>query len=335
VTGTRRGVALTPMEVRRDVIVRAAALADELGYEVFSVPEGWGLDSTVLLAEIATVTRRIRLMAGVLSVWSRSPATIAMTAATLHQVSEGRFVLGLGASTRQLAEGWHDVRYADPAGRLRYVTASVRALLAGERAPLVVVPDARPLRLGQATATDLPIWIGATGERTVRVAAELGDGWFPLFLRRDKCREWTVDVRRMRAAVDGHKSPLTVAAGPLTVVDRDPDVARTLAAACTAWYLAAMGELYPRVVAAQGLGTEVDLVRAANPAPARKVGVVPDAAQALLDEFAAYGDPSSVRGELERWDDAVDVTMVGIPPNLSWPQIEATLRCAAPQRVAR
>jgi len=145
----RRGIAVTPMEVRRDVIVRAATLADELGYEVFSVAEGWGLDSTVLLAELSVATRRITLLAGVLSVWGRSPATIAMTAATLHRLSGGRFVLGLGASTRQLVEGWHDIGYDRPATRLREVTARVRALLNGERVALSAVPGAKALRLGQ------------------------------------------------------------------------------------------------------------------------------------------------------------------------------------------
>jgi alkanesulfonate monooxygenase SsuD/methylene tetrahydromethanopterin reductase-like flavin-dependent oxidoreductase (luciferase family) len=71
-TARRRGVALTPMETRRDVILRAAVLADELGYEVFSVSEGLGLDSTLLLAEIAPRTRQIRLLSGVLSVWGRT-----------------------------------------------------------------------------------------------------------------------------------------------------------------------------------------------------------------------------------------------------------------------
>jgi 5,10-methylenetetrahydromethanopterin reductase len=109
VTARRRGVALTPMETRRDVIVRAAQLADELGYEVFSLAEGWGFDSTLVLAEAALGTRRIVVCSGVLSVWGRTPATLAMTAATLHQLSGGRYVLGLGASTRALVEGFHGI----------------------------------------------------------------------------------------------------------------------------------------------------------------------------------------------------------------------------------
>src|SRR3954464_10792330 len=112
-TGTpagRRGVALTPMETRRPVIVRTARLADELGYELFALPEGWGLDSAALptaiapaterihlasaalLTEIALATERIHLAAGFLSVWGRTPATLAMPAATLDQISGGRYV---------------------------------------------------------------------------------------------------------------------------------------------------------------------------------------------------------------------------------------------------
>jgi len=315
----RRGVGVTPMETRRDVVVRAAVLADELGYEVFSVAEGWGLDSTVVLAELALATRRITLAAGVLSVWGRSPATIAMAAATLHRLSGGRFVLGLGASTRPLAEGWHDARYDRPAARLRAVTAGVRALLDGERAVLSAVPTARALRLGLPPGPEVPIWLAATGERTLQVTADLADGWYPLYLRRDRVRELGAGICEQRAATH----PITVAAGPWTVVDPDVAAARAAAAACTATYLAAMGDIYPRVVAAQGLGAEVDLVRDTN--------TIPGEAQILLDEFTAYGTAATVQEQLERWDAAVDVTMVGLPPGLPWPRIEATVRAAAPR----
>ena len=308
----RRGLAVTPMEVRREVIVRAATLADELGYEVFSVAEGWGLDATVLLAELAGRTRRITLVAGVLSVWGRSAATIAMTAATLHQLAGGRFVLGLGASTRQLTEGWHDIGYERPAARLRAVTAGVRARLNGDRAELSAVPGARALRLGQPPVPELPIWLAATGERTLRVVADLADGWYPLYLRRDRVRELGAGL-----------APVTVAAGPFTIVEDDLAAARAAAAACTTTYLAGMGDIYPRVLAGQGLADEVELVRAARTVPAE--------AQILLDEFTAYGPAATVRKKLELWDAAADITMVGLPPGLPWPSIEATIRAAAPE----
>ncbi|GIE61139.1 LLM class F420-dependent oxidoreductase [Actinoplanes octamycinicus] len=295
------------MEIRRDVIVRAAALADELGFELFSVAEGWGLDASVLLAELATRTRRITLVAGVLSVWSRTPASLAMTAATLHQLSGGRFVLGLGASSPQLVEGWHDVRYAGPAARLREVTTRVRALLNGERAALSASAGARPLRLGQPPAPELPIWLAASGPRTIRIAEELADGWFPLYLRRDRIRSFAPD------------RPVTVAAGPFAVADPDVATARAAVAACTATYLSAMGDIYPRLVASQGLAGEVDTVRATRQVPA-----------ALLDEFTAYGPEKEVRERLADWDALADVTVVVVPPGLPWPRIEATIRAAAP-----
>jgi alkanesulfonate monooxygenase SsuD/methylene tetrahydromethanopterin reductase-like flavin-dependent oxidoreductase (luciferase family) len=93
-TARRRGVALTPMETRLDVIVQTAVLADELGYEVFALPEGWGLDSATVLTKIALGTRRIQVASSVLSVWGRTPATLAMTAATLQQISGGRPSVG-------------------------------------------------------------------------------------------------------------------------------------------------------------------------------------------------------------------------------------------------
>ncbi len=315
----RRSIAVTPMEIRRDVIVRAAVLADELGYESFSVAEGWGLDSTVLLAELATLTRRITLSASVLSVWGRSPATIAMSATTLHQLTGGRFILGLGASTPQLVEGWHDMAYERPAARLREVTARVRALINGERATLTAAPDARALRLGQPPVPELPIWVAASGERTIQVAADLADGWCPLYLRRDRIRELAADIAGQRPAT----RPITVAAGPFTIVDPDVTVARAAAAHCTATYLGAMGDIYPRVVAGQGLGAAVDLVRTSRTVPAE--------AQILLDEFTAYGPAEAVQEQLEEWDKTVDVTSVGLPPGLPWPQIEATIRAAAPR----
>ena len=330
VTARRRGVAFTPMETRRDVIVRAARLADELGYETVALPEGWGLDSTPVLTEIALGTRRIRLASAVLSVWGRTPATLAMTAATLHDLSGGRYVLGLGASTRALVEGFHDTAFEHPAAKLREVTTKVRALLAGEPAHLDRVPGARPLRLGQPPAPELPIWLAAMGDRTVRVAAELGDGWFPAMVTRDHLDGWVSQLDRLRKAADRRAAALTVAAGPMTVVDDDPGTARRVAASCTAWYLCAMGDVYARFVSGQGYGDEVRAILAANPRPSPRHGTVPAEAQAVLDQLSAYGTPGQVRDLLERWDGVADIVMIGLPPGLSWPSIEATLRTAAP-----
>ena len=316
----RRGVALTPMETRADVVLRTAQLADELGYEVFSLAEGWGLDASAMLARLASQTRRITLLAGVLSIWGRTPGTIAMTAATLHGLSGGRFILGLGASTPQLVEGFHGVGYGATARHLRDVTGMVRSLLAGE--PARAYGGSRPIRLGQAAAPDLPIWLAAAGDRTVRVAAELADGWMPIYLRREQYKVRLEELAAVRATAGLRADPLTLAAGPFTVADDDPAVAKEAVAACTARYLTAMGEVYPRQVAAQGLAAEVDQVRANR--------AVTAGAEARLDEFTAHGTPTGIADQLAAWDQTVDITMVGIPPGLPWSTIETTLVAAAP-----
>src|SRR3984957_6664106 len=247
-TAGRRGVALTPMETRRDVIDRPAVLADELGYEIFSLPEGWGLDPAPVLTEIALRTARIYLASGILSVWGRTPATLAMTPATLPQVCGGRYVLGLGASTKALVEGFHDTAFEHPAAKLRDVVTKVRALLAGQPAQLGHASVARPLRLGQPPAPEVPIWVAALGRHTIRVAAELGDGWIPALVARDRLPRQAAQRRQLRGAraprprgaAAPPSRPLPVAAGPLTAVDENTDTARGIAAGCPAWYLSAM-----------------------------------------------------------------------------------------------
>jgi alkanesulfonate monooxygenase SsuD/methylene tetrahydromethanopterin reductase-like flavin-dependent oxidoreductase (luciferase family) len=335
VTAGRRGVGLTPMETRRDVIVEAAVLADELGYETFAVPEGWGLDSTPVLAEIALRTSRIQVASGVLSVWGRTPATLAMTAATLHHMSAGRYVLGLGASTQALAEGFHDVPFAHPADRLRDVLTAVRALLEGQPAELRHVPEARPLRLGQPPVPGLPIWIAALGPRATQVAAELGDGWIPALVARDRLPTWAARLRRMRAAAAPDTGAFTVAAGPIAAVADDAAAARDIAASCVAWYLSGMGGVYARSVASQGYAAHVAAVIAANPRPSPRRGIIPPEACAMLDQLAACGTGAEVREQVERWDHAADVVTILLPPGMPWSGVEATLRAAAPAKMRR
>src|ERR1700710_540213 len=119
-------VGLTPMETRRDVVLHVATRAEELGYTSVSVAEGWGHDVSVLLAEVALRTTRIGIGASVVNVWGRSPAPIAMMAASLDELSGGRFTLGLGAGSPPLAEGLHDVPFRRPVERLGQVTRQGR-----------------------------------------------------------------------------------------------------------------------------------------------------------------------------------------------------------------
>src|SRR5438876_12360145 len=175
----RIGVSVMPLEVRREVVIGLATEADRLGYDAFFMPETWAFDMTVLLAEAAVRTHRIAVGTGILGIWNRSAATIAMAAATLHGISGGRFVLGLGASTPQLAEGLHDTPFEAPVARMRRMVTQIRALLRGERIPLAVTTTARALKLNVPPAPALPIHVAALGDAMTRLTGELADAWAP------------------------------------------------------------------------------------------------------------------------------------------------------------
>jgi alkanesulfonate monooxygenase SsuD/methylene tetrahydromethanopterin reductase-like flavin-dependent oxidoreductase (luciferase family) len=173
----RIAVSVMPLETRRAVLITAARTADRLGYDAFFLPETWAYDITVLLAEVALKTDRIGIGPGILGVW---------TAAHHHrhgrgdpaELSHGRFALGLGASTPQLTEGLHDVVYTRPLARMRQTITQVRALLHGERVPLVVAKEARALKLNLPSAAGITISLAALGDDAIRLAGELGS-WLP------------------------------------------------------------------------------------------------------------------------------------------------------------
>src|SRR5262245_63315891 len=120
-------LAFTPFEDRFEVIERAAVLAEERGLDSVGVAEAMTLAAPIVLARLAERTERIGLATGVLSVWGRTPATLALTAAELQRASGGRFVLGLGASTTPITEGFHGQPWQAPLQKLRETLVAVRA----------------------------------------------------------------------------------------------------------------------------------------------------------------------------------------------------------------
>ncbi|MFB6192295.1 MAG: LLM class flavin-dependent oxidoreductase, partial [Haloarculaceae archaeon] len=157
-----------------------ARRAEDLGYDGLWIGELWGESAVVRLAEIATVTDDVALGTAILNVFSRSPAVLAMTAATLDRLSEGRFRLGVGTSTRTAVENLHGMDWDDPnpVRRAHEAVEIVRALLddggqvdyAGE---VFEVRDVPPL------SADVPIYGAALGRANRRMVARLCDGWIP------------------------------------------------------------------------------------------------------------------------------------------------------------
>jgi alkanesulfonate monooxygenase SsuD/methylene tetrahydromethanopterin reductase-like flavin-dependent oxidoreductase (luciferase family) len=327
------GVSVMPLDNRRETLVDVATTAERLGYDGYFLPETWAHDVTVLMAEAAVKTQRIVLGTGILGVWGRSAGTLAMGASTLAAVSGGRFVLGLGASTAQLTEGLHDVPFVAPIARMRRTVTQVRALLRGERIPLEAASSARPLKLNLAPTTDLPIFLAALTDESVRLAGELADGWLPFMYPR-RCLAQGKALLREGAARGGGERRVAIYPSVPTVVADDPKEARAGAAWFVSFYLTTMGPLYCRSLARQGFEKEVDAVLAAN--TPRFTGAVPPEAETLLDELTVFGTPAEARARLASWHAAgADMPMVFIRPNLSPAEIERTLEAFAPMLKSR
>jgi alkanesulfonate monooxygenase SsuD/methylene tetrahydromethanopterin reductase-like flavin-dependent oxidoreductase (luciferase family) len=330
-------VGITPLETRRDVVLQVATRAEELGYSAVFVAEGWGHDVSVLLAEIAMRTSRIRIGTGVLNVWGRSAASIAMLATSLAELSGGRFVLGLGAGSPALAEGLHDLAFRRPVERLGAVTRQVRRLLNGERLDPSVPGGSRPLRLGVLADEETSIVMAALGPQAVRLCGELADGWYPFLLPLSGLPEGMrlLDEGAARGQSDGSDSggPARprpqICPGIPTAVSSDPAQARAVASWWVAFYLTSMGPLYGRTLHNLGFGAAVDAVVAAN--PSRGSTEVPDSAQVLIDELTVSGDAEAARAALDRWYAAgAEMPTIVLPPNRSQDELEQTLDALRP-----
>ena len=238
-----------------------------------SVAEGWTHDALILLAELALRTSRIELGTGVVSVWGRTPATMALAAAGLQRCSGGRFSLGVGAGSPPLTEGLHGMAWGRPALRLRETLTAIRALLAGDRLPNPAA-GARPLRAGVAAEPPVPLVLAALAPESIRLAGELADEWAPFLWARSRVTEGRalLDDGESRAAAATRTRIsvcVPVALGP------DEQTARRLAAWWLATYATRMGPLYPRMLGERfGMSAALDAVidaaqRRARARPAR------------------------------------------------------------------
>ena len=322
------GVGITPFHTDDNATIRLAVAAEELGYARFGVAEGWTHDAVVLLARIAGVTSRIGLATAVLPVWSRTPAAIAMAAASLQRASDGRFALGLGASSPPLVEGLHGLTWQQPVSRMRNTLVAVRALLDGARLPLDR-EDVRPLRLGAAPERRIPILLAALAPSSIRLAGELADDWLPFLWARSRLHDGRALLAEGEAAGEGSTATGVAASVPLAIA-QDDKTARQIAAGWLLAYLTRMGPIYPRMLRDHfGYAREVDALLEANASgdPPR----LPAAAERLARDVTVMGTydeaPDAIRRWLEGGADTVDLVL---PLGLGEEQLTEMLEAAAP-----
>jgi len=298
-----------------DAVVDLASRADGLGYESVWVPESAARNSLMVLSRLATVTDSVRLGTGIVNVFSRSPALLAMSAATLDEFSDGRAMLGIGASSRPLIENWHAMEFDRPLRRIRETIEIVDAALSDPRVDYdgkVFRVDDYPNRL-ETVDGDVPIYNAALGPRNRELTGRFADGWLPIHLPLPTVSKQIAGVRE--AAADADRDPERVTVAPYIVTCAsadDPEGAREVVSGVLAFYIGAM-EYYAGVFRRFGYEETVDRIVDAW-AEDDRGGASETVAEGLLDEVAIAGTPDYARRRLREYRDAgVDVPIVALP----------------------
>jgi F420-dependent oxidoreductase-like protein len=235
-----------------------AAEFEKAGLDLVWVAEAYGLDSPSLMGYIAALTESVEIGSAILPIYTRTPTLIAMTAAGIDTLSDGRFHLGLGSSGPQVIEGWHGVHFDAPIGRTREIVEICRQVWTRE-APLVHEGRyySMPLPAGEGTGLGkalkiiahpvqdvIPIWVAALGEKNVTLTAEVADGWIPTLFIPERARDvWGPSLDAGLAKRDPALGPLQITAGGLLAIGEGEEVARVreLARPMVALYVGGMG----------------------------------------------------------------------------------------------
>lgn len=237
---------------------RQVAELEKAGLDLVWVAEAYGFDGPSLMGYLAASTERVQIGSAILPIYTRTPTLIAMTAAGIDALSGGRFHLGLGASGPQVIEGFHGVAYDFPVGRTREIIEICRSLWAREQSLAhagshytIPLPPDQGTGLGRAlklithpVRPRIPIWVAALGDKNVAMAAEVADGWLPLFFAPPKAREiWGPALDAGRAKRDPGLEPLKISAGGLLAIGEGEEVRamRELARPFVALYVGGMG----------------------------------------------------------------------------------------------
>ncbi|WP_374689229.1 LLM class F420-dependent oxidoreductase [Promineifilum sp.] len=292
--------------------------ADRLGVYAVWTAEAYGSDAVSPLAWLGACTRDIRLGTAIMQMPGRTPANAAMTAMTLNQLSSGRFLLGLGLSGPQVVEGWHGVSYAQPLARTREYVTIVRHIFRRE-SPLTFegrhyqIPyrgeDAtglgKPLKSTLKADPNIPIYLAAIGPKNVELAAEIADGWLPIFFapeQYDAVFKSHVDAGLAKAGktMDGFDIAPTVS----VVINDNLDVCYNMLRPMLALYVGGMGArgknfYYDLAVryGFEGAAAEIqDLYLSGD-----KGGAMARVPAELIDAVALVGPRERVRERLSIW----------------------------------
>jgi F420-dependent oxidoreductase-like protein len=259
----------------------AAEVADleRAGLDIVFVPEAYSFDAVSALGYLAASTERVQLASGILQLYTRTPTLTAMTAAGLDYVSDGRFILGLGASGPQVIEGFHGVPYDAPIARTREVIDICRQVWRREtlqhrgRHYTIPLPAeqgtglGKPLKLiNKPVRERIPILVAALGPKNVELAAEIAEGWQPIFYLPEKAQDvWGKALATGHAKRDPALGDLDVYAGPALAIGENVEPMREFVKPHLALYIGGMGakgkNFYHTLATRYGYGAAADRIQ--------------------------------------------------------------------------
>ena len=319
----------------RKAVLRAAQLADDLGYDSIWIPEAWAYEQFQLLAEIAGVTKRLKLATGIANVFSRSPGLLAMSAATLDEISEGRVILGLGTSGKLVVENFHGVPYHKPLTRLRDTIRIMKALWAGQRLTpeLSAEMELRHFRLEMTPVrADIPVYVASLQEKAIREIGALADGWVPTFWPYEHFADGLALVAEGARAAG--RDPGAIELAPFVGIIPFDDVgfARSLIKPLVSFYIGGMGVYYHALFCRYGFADNANLVRELYNAGKRKEAAAA-VADELVDAIAICGPRDQCRARLAEWGaHGVGSALMNLPTGMPFEITEQLLRDMAPGR---
>jgi F420-dependent oxidoreductase-like protein len=312
-----------PPEGASDLVVEA----ERLGFDSVWTAESWGSDALTPLAWWGSQTSRIRLGTDLIQLSARQPTATAMAALTLDHLSGGRFVLGLGVSGPQVVEGWYGMPFPKPLARTREYVSIIRQVLAREERVTSAGPHyplpypggsglGKPLRsIVHPRRADLPIVLGAEGPKNVALAAEIADGWFPIFYSPQHEHEYRASLEEGWARPGARRGPDDFEILPTVTVVLDDDVDRAADAMkpAIALYVGGMGarEMNFHFDVFCRLGYEAEATKIQqlylDGHQAEAIATVP---RAMVEEIALIGPREKVRDDLEIWKASRVTTML-------------------------
>ena len=301
--------------------------AERLGYDSVWSAEAYGSDAVTPLAYLAAKTTRLKLGTGIMQLAGRTPAMCAMTMSTLDALSEGRVLVGLGLSGPQVIEGWHGTPYDKPVARLREYVEILRKIWAREE-PVSLDGKAYQLPYQGPGATglgkplksilhtrQLPVYLATMQPRSVRLTAEVADGWLPIWFSPQRVGMYSEGIEDgFRRAGSGKSwKDWDIAAGCTVIIGDDVKACLAKIKPTLALYVGGMGarnkNFHNEMVTKYGYGDAAariqELYLAGHKAEA--TATVPDE---LCDELSLCGPEARIRQRFTAWEDAGVTTML-------------------------